>query len=284
MMQSQPSTRTQVVAGGAAAAVIVAGVLAYVLTRPSGIVCNGTTDTTSAIQSAVNVGGTVNLPAGTCKLTGHIVVNKPVVIDGAGQTKTLLMQWSAVNVFQITAPGVTVENLTADTGTHNPGVPPVRKSPVPAVLFSNANNTTLLNVTAIAGTGFGLRLTGPNPCQNYQVTGAVVTNLTVDNTGTGGFSSLDVDCQKQFTLTNLTLNGGTLTPYQDFNGTITNVVYHKGKFGSACQPAIEVTGPSNTITITNVTTYNGKVTSHGTRFGNVLHLVVTGQILAGACK
>lgn len=265
------------------AAIVAASALLILLAKPSGITCDGNTDTTNAIQAAVNVGGTVHLPAGTCKLTGHIVVNKSETITGAGQSATILIQFARVNIFQITAPGVTIENLTGDTGTHNPGVPPVRKDPVPAVLFSAQSNTTLLNVKAIAGTGFGLRLTGPNPCQNDLVTGDKVTNLVVVNAGTGGFSGLDMDCMASFTINGLDSTGGSLTPYQDRNGTITNMIYHRSKFGGKCQPSIQVTGPSQTITISNVTSYAGKITSHGTRFGNVLNLIITGQTIIGGC-
>ena len=49
---------------------------------------SGATDSTTAIQNAVNTGGTIWIPAGTYKVTGHINVGDNVTIKGAGMWYT----------------------------------------------------------------------------------------------------------------------------------------------------------------------------------------------------
>ncbi|HEX9308165.1 MAG TPA: glycosyl hydrolase family 28-related protein, partial [Anaeromyxobacter sp.] len=54
---------------------------------------NGTTDATAAIQSAINAcpaNQVVSLPAGTYRLSNVIVLNRPVVLRGAGANSTTL--------------------------------------------------------------------------------------------------------------------------------------------------------------------------------------------------
>ena len=163
---------------------------------PATVTCSG--DVTAALQSAVNAGGTVTISAGTCALSNDIAVTHAVTVEGAGATSTFLVQHARKNIFQITAPGVTVEDVNLDTRTFNPGVPPIPKNPVPGVLFSNSSDTSVIDVTGEAGTGFGMRVTGPNPC--YHVpddTGRCISGVDMSTNGTGGFASVDVDCTER---------------------------------------------------------------------------------------
>jgi hypothetical protein len=247
----------------------------------SGAKCDGITNNTPLIQAAVDAagkqpGGVVTIPAGVCVLQGNIHLNtgNGVTVEGAGATKTFLVQHAAQNIFQITSPGNTVESMNLNTYTFNPGLIPIRKSPVPAVLFSNASNTTVMNITAETGSGFGMRLTGSNPCYAFPITGSVVSNVTMVNHGTGGFAAVDIDCQNGARLTNITVHGGIVALFNDTNTILNTEVY----YGVArCQPAWFVTGPASNILIENVVTFGGLGVIHGSRHGNATGITVINQ-------
>jgi hypothetical protein len=247
----------------------------------AGIKCDGTTNDTPAIQAAVNAagrlaGGVVMIPAGVCVLQGNIHLNTPhgVTVEGAGAIRTFLVQHSAENIFQITSPGNTVEAMNLNTYSFNPGLIPIRKSPVPSVLFSNASNTTVANITAETGSGFGMRLTGPNPCYAFPITGSVVSNVVVVNHGIGGFAAVDIDCQNGARLSNITIHGGILALFNDTNTILNHEVY----FGvNRCQPAWFVTGPASNILIENIVTYAGAGVIHGSGHGGATGITVVNQ-------
>jgi len=247
----------------------------------SGAKCDGVTNNTPIIQAAIDAagrqpGGVVTIPAGVCVLQGNLHLNTPygVTVDGAGATKTFLVQHADQNIFQITSPGNTVENANLNTYSFNPGLIPIRKNPVPAVLFSNASNTTVMNVTAETGSGFGMRLTGSNPCYAFPITGSVVSNVTMFNHGTGGFAAVDIDCQNGARLSNITIHGGILALFNDTNTVLNTETY----YGVArCQPAWFVTGPASNILIENVVTYAGVGVIHGSRHGDATGITVTNQ-------
>ncbi len=219
---------------------------------PATVTCSG--DITAALQSAVNAGGTVTISAGTCALSNDIAVKRAVTIEGAGATSTFLVQHARKNIFQITAPGVTVEDVNLDTRTYNPGVPPIPKNPVPGVLFSNSSNTSVINVTGEAGTGFGMRVTGPNPCSTFQTHGTVISGVDMSTNGTGGFAAVDVDCTNGATLSNLVVSGGIVALFEDENVTLNGLDFTRGEANQTCEPAVFVTGPANHITATGIVT------------------------------
>ncbi len=242
----------------------------------SGVTCDGSTDTTAALQAAVDGGGTVNLPAGTCVLTNRIGVHVAVTISGAGSGSTFLVQHSSENIFQINADNVTVENLNLDTATFNPG-PAIPKLPKPAVLFSRANNTHLFNVTAEAGSGFGMRFTGPSPCASYQRGGTVLNNVNVTTTGTGGFAAVDIDCQNHATATGITIHGGILALFNDENTTVNGETFTPGPLAKRCAPPWYITGPAASITVQNVMSHGGP----GVVRGTTSNITILSQIIAG---
>ncbi|HVC03199.1 MAG TPA: hypothetical protein VND88_00860 [Candidatus Acidoferrales bacterium] len=230
---------------------------------------------TATIQAAVNLctnGGTVELAAGTYPLTDHVVVRTSEVITGAGPTLTFLVQHARRNIFEIDAPGVTVESMNLNTATYNPGVPPIRKDPVPSVLFSAQSHTSIIDITAEAGTGFGMRITGPNPCDSYRTTGTIVSNVNVTNTGTGGFTALDVDCTNGATITNVVIHGDYLALYQDENVDVNGLTVTPGPYEQQCGAPVYVTGPSNHIRLDNVLSHGGGIITHGTKNGQVTTL------------
>jgi hypothetical protein len=62
---------------------------------PKKVVCDGSTDITAALQSAIDLavsrgGGVVQLPSGTCKLSGMVKLKSKVVIQGLGKNSTII--------------------------------------------------------------------------------------------------------------------------------------------------------------------------------------------------
>lgn len=243
----------------------------------SGAKCNGVTNDTPAIQAAVDTAGqrpdgVVSIPAGTCALFGHVHLDGRygVTVEGAGPTLTFLVQHSDSNIFEITTPGSTVKDLNLNTVTFNPGLVPSALLPVSGVLYSSASDTTVSNITAETGSGFGMRLTGPNPCAAYPTSGNAISNIDMVSHGTAGYAALDIDCQRNADVTNITIQGGILALYMDANVVLDGEVYHGVQ---RCQPAWFVTGPANHILIENVLTYGGAGRIHGA----VTAIAVSGQ-------
>jgi len=250
----------------------------------TGKICSVVAGASAAtIQAAVNScanGGTVELAAGIYPLTDHVVVRSSEMITGAGPTLTFLVQHARMNIFRIDAPGVTVESMNLNTATYNPGVPPIPKDPVPSVLFSTQSHTSIINVTAEAGTGFGMRITGPSPCPGFGTTGTVVSNVNVTNTGTGGFTALDVDCTNGAKITNVVIHGDYLALYQDENVVVNGLTVTPGPYEQTCGAPVYVTGPSNHIVLENVLSHGGRIITHGTKNGEVTALTETNDTLA----
>jgi hypothetical protein len=261
-----------VAAAAAAVVVVVAGVVLFLrvaTTTPgssyapasTGInvgetcaVAASTGDSTNAIQAAIQAcggGGTVELAAGDYSVTAHFVINSPETITGAGPASTFIVQHARQNIFEITSPRVTIENLNLNTATYN-ATAPVLKNPDPGVLYSNASHTTITNVTGEAGSGFGMRIVGPNPCYQYPTVGTAITNVNMTTTGKGGFAAVDVDCTNGAQLSNITIHGGILALYQDENVTLNNEQFTPGPDAMSCEPAAYVTGPATNITVSNV--------------------------------
>jgi hypothetical protein len=273
---------SRLVAGGLAAATLLmlaAAPPTTAVASSSTVTCanNLSTDTTT-LQNAINKAGntgTVNIASGTCALSTNLGIHAAMTINGAGANATFLVQHGAKNIIQINVPGVTVENLNLDTGTYNPG-PGAKDHPKPAVLFSARNNTTVRNVTALAGSGFGMRISGSQPCSNHSTTGTVVDHLNITNTGTGGFAALDIDCTNGAQLSNITIHGNYIALYQDENVTLTNETYSPQ--AKPCQVPWYISGPANNITIDQVA--GG---GHGIVKGTTSNITVTNQTVSSGC-
>ena len=278
-----PTTTQQKAVGGIVAALlVVAGFIGHAILQSAPPNCSVKAGASAAtIQTAVNACTTVTLGAGTYALTAHVVVNHAETISGAGSTLTHLIQHARVNIFQITAPGVTIENMDVNTAQFNPGVPPIQKDPVPGTIFSAQSHTSIINLSSEAGTGFGFRLTGPNPCQNHQTSGDLIQNVTSTNTGTGGFTAMDFDCMSSGTITNVTIHGDYIALYQSSGVTLNGLVYTQGPYESGkCGTDVFVTGPANGDVIENVVSHNGGVKATTTRFGSVTNLKVINETKA----
>jgi hypothetical protein len=249
-------------------------------TGSAGVSCtNAPTHDTAALLAAINgaaTGGTVTIAAGACALNGNLPIRRAVSIDGAGPQATFLVQHARSNIFQITAPGVTVENVNLDTATYNPG-PGKPGDPEPAVLFSARSHTTIRNVTAEAGSGYGMRITGPAPCDTHQTIGTVVDTVTITNSGRGGFAALDIDCTNGAQLRNIVIHGDYVALYHDENVSLTNETYTPD--AKTCQAPWYVTGPAHNININQVQSSGG----HGIIKGPTSNIVLSGQAAIRGC-
>ncbi len=220
----------------------------------------------------------MSIPAGKCLLTNRVSVRKPVTIDGAGPQQTFLIQHGRHNIFEITAAGVTVENLNLDTATFNTSAIPVLHKPDPGVLFSNVSDTHVINVTGETGSGYGMRFVGPSPCVSDVNGGQVITDVTMTTTGTGGFAAVDVSCQHQATLTNITIHGGILAFFHDQNITLNGEMFAGGPRAIHCAHPWYITGPATNITIENVVSSSG----HGVVKQPASGITVTNQTVTGS--
>ena len=225
----------------------------------AGVGCTNTpTHDTAALLAAINgapSGGTVRIAAGTCALTSNLAVHSSMTIDGAGPLATFLVQHARTNIFQITAPGVTVENVNLNTATYNRG-PGRPGSPEPAVLFSAQSQTTIRNVTAEAGSGYGMRITGQSPCDRYHTTGTVVDTVTISNSGRGGFAALDIDCTNGAQLRGIDIHGNYVALYQDENVSLSGENYTPD--AKPCQAPWYISGPAHNISIAQIQSAGGR--------------------------
>jgi hypothetical protein len=241
---------------------------------------NVATDTTS-LQSAIYAatGSTVTIAAGTCALTNHLRITHPVTITGAGAQATFLVQHAPINIMEISSPWVTVENLNLDTAAYNPGLtangPGIKAKP--GVLYSAQSHTSVINVTAEAGSGFGMRITGSSPCQAFPTVGTVVQNLNITNTGVYGFASLDIDCTNGASLSNITVHGDYIAMFKDENVTLNGESYTGG--ARVCQNPVYITGSSANITLSGIHG-GGRVMQ---RSGTLTNISVLSDIHSAGC-
>ena len=241
----------------------------------------GAKDSTSVLQSAVDSCTSVDIPAGRYRLSNNIHVTRAVVVRGAGPTSTFLIQTARKNIFEVTADGVTIEQVNLDTSAFASA--PVLKDPDPGVLFSNGSHDTYSYITGKAGSGFGMRLVGPNPCYSFQRGGNVVDHIDMTTTGTGGFAAVDIDCQNGTRVSNIVIHGGILALFNDENTSLTGEEFWRGPRNMTCEPAWYVTGPSNHITVANVVSHAGKGVIGNRPKGPVTDITVTNQTITSGC-
>jgi hypothetical protein len=144
-----------------------------------GAACNGTTNDNAALQHALDtipIGTALRIPAGrTCVHSGELEANRNGLhIVGPG---TLLASDVANSALHITAPNITVENMTVS------GVATVRdpqgRSTAAGIFIEGASGTVIRNVT-FQGNAAGQGL-GTNGIFNDNGTNFVFDNVTVNN-------------------------------------------------------------------------------------------------------
>lgn len=128
-----------------------------------------------------------------------------------------------------------------------------------------------------------MRIVGPQPCYTRVNGGAVVSNVSITSTGTGGFAALDISCQSHASVSGVKVNGGVIAIYRDSNLTLTGEQCTPGPSAKRCAPPWAITsdalGPSQNITISRVASASGS----GTVRGNVLGLSITTQTIGQNC-
>lgn len=233
----------------------------------------------AALASALP-NGRITIAAGTCALTAKLAIREPLTISGAGPNATFLVQRTArTGIFLVNAQHVSVENLNLNTAAANPtSYGSHGGTYAPGVLFSAQSYTSIVNVSAEVGDGFGMRLTGTNPCAAYPTTGTVISNVAVTNVGSGGRAAIDVDCTNGARISNITIHGQYLALYQDENVSVSGEAYSPASFMGPCHAPWYVSGPAANISITGVS--GG---GRGISTGSVRNVVAADRLLTARC-
>lgn len=147
--------------------------------------CDGTTDDTSVIQTAITAaasagGGTLSLPQGTCNFTALTIGADNIYLKGAGRGRTILKKTSA------NADGITIAGAAAET----------------PVIVAGLFDLTLQGPGAGVGTGRGLvtayvgdlniqnveiKLHGAQGWDAHDTYTATLVNVQTNNNGASGF-------------------------------------------------------------------------------------------------
>jgi hypothetical protein len=174
-----------------------------------GAVGDGATDDTDKIQAAIDSlpnGGTVQLPAGSYKVTHQIQIQKPISIVGSVGSTFLLSNMTTGTVLSLNTPSA----WSFDSGPTISGI--IFKSSVVrisgefiksnAVYYVTVKNCQFLNgVTGILHTGIATNVFSVSDCIFANNTGK---NIVIDSVTTGGPAAQG---STDITLKNLTIKG-----------------------------------------------------------------------------
>ena len=225
-----------------------------VTTLPANL-CDGSSDRTATIQSAIDSAGTgagngVALPSGICVVSAKLRMDGayPVTLSGAGMTGTTIREVGNDTLLSAPTNGSTVERLTLDDSTTTCGC---------HAFGTSADNTLLQNVKLISGTGLTRAGTGAwtayyagdfSASGRGHAIGNVMTNVTaVDNGCSDGIS---FSYQDNAQINSLTEIGSRLALYRDVNTTVNGDTYTPAGCTHA-QDGIWLTPPSIGISIRN---------------------------------
>ena len=91
-----------------------------------GVICDGVTDTTVALQTAITTVqaqmGTLHLPSGNCKITAPLAISAPITLMGNGKKSSVLMPAGAIDALDVlTSMPVIIERLGIDYGSFQGG-------------------------------------------------------------------------------------------------------------------------------------------------------------------
>ena len=225
-------------------------------TPTPGIVCNGSTDATAAIQAAVNKGGTVTLPAGTCKLSAAIVMRNGSVtlrgtVSGTGQPLTTMVDTINPQYYggdiQVKGNHNTVRNLILDQ--HRYG----------GALYVQGNYNVVSHDTILGGPSY-FALFAVAQSNGAKAIGNQFlddTSVALINRNVLGVSTQP--CDDGFVLANQTgalvhnldFTGTRLALYQDVSTTVNGFTYHPGPQTCGLD-GFYITQPTSGITLENL--------------------------------
>jgi hypothetical protein len=223
-----------------------------------GAVGDGTTDSASAIQSAINAagaagGGDVYFPAGNyVAATSTLNISSAnVTLDGAGRVSTRLTEGTpGRKLLTVTADHTTIENLTLDSFARGGG---------PAVGISSSYNAVRhCSILGATGGSWPLRFAGgqgsAKPQEPSYATGNVVDDLVLHDTAPGRNDGLDFSFQQNATLSNVQHTGSRLGLYVDRYVMVTDYTFAPDPTLTSGTYGYFITAPGDHITITNFTT------------------------------
>lgn len=218
------------------------------------------------ILAAQKQNGLVFIPIGTYRLAGSLKISSKIILEGANEVKSVLMETKpTADLLSDQANGTIVQNITLNTQTYNGG----------HAFGTEASYTTLQNAIILSGSSpghFALYYAGapgasphsPRYSQGNKLLNIVENDQICDDGISWSF-------QNNSSITNLNETGSRLAIYVDKNLTINNYVYHPGIQTVSCRNSPNgiptqgfwVTPPSNNIVINNFNTYGngGKFSS-----------------------
>jgi hypothetical protein len=238
----------------------------------------GQHDSTVAIRKAMtaaeaSAGNTVYFPAGTYTLDDNdgakidflLQGPNPIVVEGAGRETTKLVEKVGLGaypnvahtktVFQITSPGgdgTTITGLTVDSQTYSAGT----------TLIDYANNTTISHGTFLGARSnhnynrdvFVVRVIAVcNHTNGIHHSNNTVDDLILNGQGSAGNVDLDISCQWDTRVSNITDTGNGMALYIDRRVTVNGFNYTPGKVEKDPKSYF-ITGPSDHISLSNIVT------------------------------
>lgn len=251
----------------------------------SGIVCDGTTDTTAAVQAAVDNGGTVTLPPGTCLLSSAIVLrNGSVTLQGSvsstGQLETTLVdsinpQYHGGDV-QIKSDHNTVQDLILDQHLYG------------GTLYVQGNYNVIQRDRILGGPNFfavfavALR-TGAKAVGNQFLNDTAVSLIDKNVLGTSTQpcdDGLSISNQSGALLQNIDFTGTRLALYHDVNTSVNGYTYHPGP-QSCGLDGFYITQPSSGIALQNLTMFGsaGVISNGSSNNGYSQNITINSEVV-----
>jgi hypothetical protein len=243
---------------------------------------HGSSDATPAFQDAINFAeahgdGTVYVPPGTYLLddpalkTSQLYIDAPIHFIGAGSRQVTLINGVGVANANVTrsvpmielvtgpngqpggADGTVISGMTLNSSKYEAGTD----------IMDFANDTTLedLSVDAAKSTNtynpnsFGIRLLAICNPSNFATIHRVdntVRNVTITGDGSMGQTELDVSCQVNASLNNISVTGNGMDSYISKNVTVDNA--HLVGHASVGKAYTWVINDSTNVVLDNITT------------------------------
>ncbi len=213
----------------------------------------GARDSTAAIGTAITEaesqpGSEVYFPPGRYLLDDPVrnqvdfTIDRPIRLIGAGPSRTVIVNELgardpaapvATTVFEIVTnrstgsgagDGTTISGMTIDAATYDAGTP----------IMDFANHTTISDLVVDAPrstntynpNAFGIRVIAVcNPSDRSRIfrTGNLVEDVTIDGSGMAGQTELDLSCQRDTTVDDVTIHGNGLDVFYCDHDTLENL-------------------------------------------------------------